>query len=96
MMLSVASFCLLLLVALPIRELAKKRNPRKLFSKYWVQGIFYLYLLLVILMSVFSFTGLIQILLPVKIVLLSVYAFLRYKLKGSLFGNKKGASSEAP
>lgn len=81
LLLSSASVLLLLLIGLPVREIIKKRNPKALFSRYWVQGVFYLYLLLIIVLGVFSFSGLIQLLLPIKVLLLVIYAGLKFYLK---------------
>lgn len=81
MMLGASTLLLAVMGIMPIRSLLKKKNPKDLFSTYWMQGIFYAYLFLIILMSVFSFTGWIQILLPIKVLLLASYAGLRFYLK---------------
>jgi hypothetical protein len=83
-----ASLLLLILLILPVREILKKRDPRKLTSTYWVQGLFYFYILVIVILSAFSFAGLIKFLLPIKVALLALNFYFRYKLRGSVFSKR--------
>ncbi len=81
LLLLVTSVLLIVYLAVPIRALVKKQSPNPVFHKFWMQVIFYVYVILIVVMSLFHFTGLIKLLLPIKIGLLGLYAFIKYKLK---------------
>ncbi len=79
--LSFATVLLLIQIGMPIRSLINKNNVMVPFKTYWMRSIFYAYILVIIVLSLFSFTGLIQLLLPVKILLLLTYIGLRFYFK---------------
>lgn len=80
-MLVVPTLFLLVLLIVPLRALFKRHNPTSVFQSYWMISVYYLYVISVIVMGVFHFSGLIQVLLPLIVVLLGCYLYLAYKLK---------------
>lgn len=79
--LALSSALLLIYIGIPGRALVNKKNPTYVMRTYWMKALYYAYILSVIFLSLFHFSGLIQILLPIKVALLGVYVFLKYKLK---------------
>lgn len=85
----VASVLAITMIAVPIRSMIHKHSPMKPFSSYWMQGVFYSYVILIIIISIYHFSGLIQLLLPIKVFLLALYVYLKFKLKGQFSSKQK-------
>ena len=75
------SFVFLFLIIFPVQSLIKKKGFLTVYSKKWVIGLIYLYVVGVLILSAMSFSGLIKYLLPIKITLIVSYAYLKLKLK---------------
>ncbi len=76
-----ATLIFLFLVVYPIRLSLRGGPWRTVFHQWWMQALFYTYLLLVIVMGILSFKGLIQFLLPIIVLLLGLSVFLKYRFK---------------
>lgn len=73
------AFLLFYLFLGPIFRFAKTKNLKTSLSFWPVKLSFYLTMVLTIVLSIASFYGLIQYLLPIKIILLAIFAFLKLK-----------------
>ncbi len=74
------SAMLFYLVLYPIYDLTQNTPISVIFKKKMYWTIFWLYLLSTLILSVTSFYGLILYILPLKILLIGFYAYLKYKI----------------
>ena len=79
LLLVVDSLLLLLLLGLPTFVFFKGREVTALLKKKSYFSIFILYVALTILLSVLSFRGVIQFLLPVIVLIAAVIVFLKFR-----------------
>jgi hypothetical protein len=63
----------------PIHYLINKNRIKEVFDKKWFLALIYLYILLTIVLSMSSFYGLIQYLLPIKILLILIFTYLKWQ-----------------
>ena len=73
------SLLLFFLLGFPVYYFSKKKEFKSLFESKAFLSVFFVYVGLTLLLCMMSFYGLIQYLLPIKVLLLAVYGFLKFK-----------------
>ena len=82
------SFLALYILGYPLYFLTENNRIKEVFTKKVYIGSVYLYVLLTLILSLSSFYGLIQYILPIKILLIVLFAYLKWQSK-KIFGKKK-------